>query len=314
MSSADVRGTFVWHELTTADPGAAGAFYTRVLGWKLQAWDKDPSYAFWSRSGGAVGGLARLPAGAPAGSAGAGWLGYVAVADVHATAASAERLGGRVVKPATELADGGRYAVLADPQSATIGVFSSSASGAGAAGPSGEFAWHELATEDSAAAFRFYQELFGWEQLGVHDLGAMGAYRLFGRHGRQFGGMFNRPPGSSGPPRWLLYVEVGNAAATAQAATAARGTVTSGPHQVPGGSWAAQLTDPQGSKFAVHQAHRGWAIASSSSAAAPADRPAAQAVSTPRASPGMPSPASKPSPPPSGPRPASPTAPQAVPK
>ena len=33
----------------------------------------------------------------------------------------------------------------------------------------GEFAWHELFTTDHEAAFRFYEELFGWERLGVHD-------------------------------------------------------------------------------------------------------------------------------------------------
>jgi hypothetical protein len=38
----------------------------------------------------------------------------------------------------------------------------------------GEFSWHELYTTDYQAAFRFYAELFAWEQLGEFDMGAMG--------------------------------------------------------------------------------------------------------------------------------------------
>ena len=44
MASADVEGKFLWHELVTTDPAAAGAFYGKVLGWTPQAWDKDPHY------------------------------------------------------------------------------------------------------------------------------------------------------------------------------------------------------------------------------------------------------------------------------
>ena len=36
MSNAEIRGRFVWHELMTTDPQAAGTFYSKVLPWKTQ--------------------------------------------------------------------------------------------------------------------------------------------------------------------------------------------------------------------------------------------------------------------------------------
>lgn len=293
MSGAEVQGIFVWHEWMGRDPSAVGAFYGRVFGWKAQAWEHDPSYTVWAASRGPAGGAARLAADAQSSGVPSGWLAYVAVTDVEGTAAAAERLGGRVVKSVAALPDGGRYAVVADPQSAVIGIFTPPGSGAGAgtggggrtgasvggdatagAGPgASEFVWHELGTTgDPAAAFRFYQELFGWERLGDHDLGAMGTYLIFGRRGRQLGGLYSRPPGTVGapPPRWLAYVEVPNATQAAQAAVAAGGRVTNGPHQVPDGSWIAQLTDSEGAAIAVHQAHIATAAAPRSVPSRPA--------------------------------------------
>lgn len=282
MSGTEIRGTFVWHQLTSADPGMAEAFYGRVFGWKARAWERDPAHTVWMGPRGAVAGLTRPTAEAQPASP-PGWLPYVAVADVDAAAAAAERLGGRVLMPAATLPDGGRYAVLADPQSAAIGVFAPPESSARA--PASAFSWHELATADGSAAFRFYQELFGWERLADHDLGTMGSYLIFGRGDRQFGGMFNRSAQASGAPRWLLYVEVPSAGEAAQAAAVAGGRITSGPHQVPGGSWVAQLTDSEGAAIAVHQAR---------AAAASRPPPAVGAPSAPAAKARPAAPVSKP--------------------
>ena len=78
MSSADVHGKFLWHELVTTDPGAASAFYSRVLGWKAQPWEKDPTYTVWMASKGPAGGAMKLPADAT-GSANACMLFVTAV-------------------------------------------------------------------------------------------------------------------------------------------------------------------------------------------------------------------------------------------
>jgi uncharacterized protein len=87
MTSADVHGKFLWHELLTTDPTAAAAFYSRVLGWKSHPWDKDPSYTVLFNAKGPVGGLMK-------GEGSAHWLAYIGVPDIEATAATAQRLGG----------------------------------------------------------------------------------------------------------------------------------------------------------------------------------------------------------------------------
>ncbi|HTX23380.1 MAG TPA: VOC family protein [Steroidobacteraceae bacterium] len=270
MTSADVHGKFLWHELLTTDPSAAGTFYTKVLGWKSQAWDKDPSYSVFASGKGPVGGMMKLPAESAA-NGGSHWVAYVGVRDIEATVAAVPRLGGRVVKAPTQIPDGGRYALLMDPQNGLFGIFTPASSGM--SGPEAqEFAWHELATADHSAAFRFYHELFGWEQLAIHDMGPAGSYLIFGRHGERLGGMFSRPSTmASSWPHWLLYASVPSAAKAAEATTAAGGRVVNGPMQVPGGSWIAQLVDPQGAAIAVNQAQA--ATVASKPAAAPVAKP-----------------------------------------
>jgi predicted enzyme related to lactoylglutathione lyase len=116
----------------------------------------------------------------------------------------------------------------------------------------GGFSWHELATPDYAAAFRFYQALFGWEKVAEHDMGPMGMYFIFGRNGTQLGGMFNKPADMPFPPNWLQYIQVDSADSAVERVKANGGKVLNGPMDVPGGDRIAQCLDPQGGAFAVH--------------------------------------------------------------
>jgi predicted enzyme related to lactoylglutathione lyase len=300
MASADVQGKFLWHELITTDPGAAGAFYGKVLGWTPQAWDKDPSYTVLLTPKGPVGGIMKVSPEMQAGGVSPHWLAYVGVASVDETAAAAQRLGGRVIKGGTDIpGGGGRYAILGDPHGGVIGVHSMSASSAGSGGGGqgpDAFAWHELGTADHAAAFKFYRELFGWEQLRVHDLGAMGPYLIFGRAGQELGGIFNRPASASGSQsQWLAYARVNNAAKAADAVKSAGGRVVNGPMQVPGGSWVVQIVDPHGAAIAVNQPATEAPQAAKAAAAPAKPAPSAPAASTGSAKPAggaAPSPAS----------------------
>lgn len=255
MTDADIQGTFVWHALRATDTDAVEDFYRRVLGWPARAWSGDPA---------APGGMTpkALAVGRAGVSVEAGlstdprWLSFVVVADTEATARMAERLGGHIMRPVASLPEGGQYALLADPQSAEFAI--TTVPPGAARRTAAQFVWHELGTDDPAAAFKFYAALFGWERLGDHGLGAMGAYTLFGRQGRQLGGLYRRPSGASGPPHWLVYVQVADIGQTVRAARAAGGKVMQGPRQVPSGAWVAHLRDPQGAVLAVHQAPAVW--------------------------------------------------------
>ena len=60
MSNAEIRGRFVWHELMTTDPQAAGAFYSKVLSWKTQP-SGMPDYTLWVSGKTQTGGLMAQP-------------------------------------------------------------------------------------------------------------------------------------------------------------------------------------------------------------------------------------------------------------
>lgn len=50
------------------------------------------------------------------------------------------------------------------------------------------------------AAFRFYQELFGWEKTESMEMGPAGTYQMFGGTGASMGGVYQRPADLPTPP------------------------------------------------------------------------------------------------------------------
>jgi len=282
MSNADIRGRFIWHELMTTDPDAASDFYSHVVPWKTQP-SGMPSYTLWMSGKKQAGGLMELPddaSGAPP-----HWIIYVGTSDVDATVAAAEKLGGKVLKAASDIPNVGRFAVLSDPQGAAFAVFTpspSSGDGASPGGGPGDFGWHELATTDPEGALRFYGELFGWDKGPSHDMGEMGTYQLVSHGGQQVGGVYKARDNST-PPSWLSYVNVADADKAASAAKAAGGRILNGPMEVPGGSWIVMMLDPQGGAFAVVEPPRKAAAKPKQPAKSKA-KPAA-AVTSPAAEP-----------------------------
>jgi predicted enzyme related to lactoylglutathione lyase len=265
MADNTVRGRFVWHELMTPDTSGAHAFYGKVVGWKTQPFEHDPSYQMFAAGSGPLGGSVAQTSGTPH------WLHYVGTPDIEATVQTAKSHGASVTKEITSIPNGGKYAVLADPQGAAIAVYQSSGETGKETPPKrGEFSWHELATTDWRAAVDFYSAVFGWEKMAEHDMGPdAGKYVLFGSNGVQRGGIWNKPASMPGGPAWLGYVRVKDVNETVKKAKAARGTLVNGPMEVPGGDWIAQFVDPYGAMFAVH------ALAADLKPAATASAPAA---------------------------------------
>jgi predicted enzyme related to lactoylglutathione lyase len=254
-----------------------------VFGWNAQPWEGDAAYTMLANAKGPVGGARVLGKDPLADKAGPNWLTYVGVPDIAAALAMVEAKGGRVIHPTTGLAsNGGRYAVIADPQGATIGLYEPGAgmSSGGGEPMKGPVEWHELTAEDPVAALKFYKDLFGWEVLATHAMGGeVGSYYLFGKGTTQMGGAFIRGKTLAATwPRWLVYMGVPSVTAAAAASVAAGGKVLNGPHQVPGGNWIAQLIDSHGVAMAVH----GPKEAAASAPKAPA-KPKAKAAAKPKA-------------------------------
>ncbi len=248
------HGYFVWHELMSKDPASAKLFYPAALGWEVEAAEiPGMQYDMWRTSRGPIGGVWQLPPEAQDAGAPSHWIPYVGTADIDAGFARAQALGGGVYVPVTDIPGIGRFAVLRDPQGATFALYQPLQGEAGDVRPGiGDFSWHELATSDAVAALAFYGDLFGWTEVQASDMGAMGMYRIFGRDGHMFGGMFDKPADMPMPSNWCSYVRVENVQDAVGRITQGGGTVLNGPMEVPGGDVIAQCLDPQGAYFAVH--------------------------------------------------------------
>ena len=246
---------FCWYELMTSDTAAAGKFYSEVVGWKAEEMQGGMPYTmFVTPAGPPVGGMMGIsPEMAQQGSR-PGWVGYVAVDDVDASTAKTAELGGTVHRPPADIPGVGRFSVVADPFGAVFLLFKAAAEFS--MPPDGEgvgfVAWRELMAGDLEKAWAFYSALLGWTKDTDHDMGPMGAYRLFKTGGdKAVGGMMTKPaelPASF----WTYYFTVDGVRAAADRLTAAGGKVMNGPMQVPGGDWVVQAADPQGGMFALY--------------------------------------------------------------
>jgi uncharacterized protein len=246
------HGRFCWYELMTADMEAAKAFYADVIGWGTQDASAATPYTLFTAEGVSVSGLSALPQEAMEVGFRPGWLGYVGVDDVDASAARMEQLGGAVHVPPKEIPEISRFAVGVDPQMATIALLQWRK-------PTGEqltdldapghVGWHELFAADWEKAWEFYRELFGWRKAQA-DSGAVGPYQLFSVGEITLGGMFTKPA-TVPVPFWLYYFNVGDIDAAAKRAKAGGGHMFEGPIEVPGNRWILQCTDPQGAIFAL---------------------------------------------------------------
>jgi len=249
-------GRIVWYELLTTDPKRAIAFYADVVGWKTQPWETR-DYTMWVASQGPLGGVTPLPDAAKKMGAPPYWQASVQVENVDETIANVKQLGGQLFHAET-VPTVGRLAVIADPQGAVIAVFTPEREMAPHdLAKHGEFSWHELYTTDHEAAFAFYHQIAGWERLGEFDMGPMGKYLLWGRDGKQLGGMMTMPKemktpdGRAVPPSWMYYVTVTDFDAAFERAKARGARVLNGPMDVPGGQRVVQMMDPQGAAFAL---------------------------------------------------------------
>jgi predicted enzyme related to lactoylglutathione lyase len=253
------HGQFVWYDLMTSDAEAAKRFYGESIGWKMQAWDGNSDYTMISVGERSVGGIMAINEEMKAMGVPTHWLAHVAVDDVDARAKLVEELGGKILKEPNDIPEVGRFAVIADPQGAAIGIFAPVGEmNAHLGDPQpGDFTWHELNTTDWEAAWPFYEKLFGWSNTQDMDMGEeFGTYRMF-KHSAQQGEASNGGFGNAAkvmgfPPNWLLYVNVDDMDAAVKRIEAQGGKLTNGPMDVPGGDTIAHFTDPQGGMFAVH--------------------------------------------------------------
>ena len=116
-------GSVGWFDLTIEDAGRVRDFYAEVVGWTWSPVDMG-GYADYTmhraESGDSVAGVCHARgtnAGLPP-----QWLMYVVVADLDASIAACERLGGTVVAGPKSMGEA-RYCVIRDPAGAACALY-----------------------------------------------------------------------------------------------------------------------------------------------------------------------------------------------
>lgn len=258
---ANPNGSFIWYELMTTDPDAAGEFYGAVVGWKVAA-HSDPAaggidYRMIVRSdGGNAGGVLKLTDEMTKGGARPCWMPYFYAPNVDAEIASITSEGGQVLMPATNI-DVGRIAMVADPQGIPIYLMNPKP-------PEGKPAisdvfsetevqhvrWNELASPDQSGSMDFYSRHFGFEFKDKMPMGEMGDYCFISHHGKTLGAVMQRQDERQ-PAVWMFYFGVPSIVAAKALIESNGGQVLMGPHEVPGGDWIVVAMDPQGAGFGL---------------------------------------------------------------
>ena len=152
------------------------------------------------------------------------WTIYLASSDADATVAAVQTSGGQTVVPVEAVGDLGRFAVVADPGGAGVGVWEGrSHSGFEVIGESGAPIWFELHTREYDASLAFYRDAFGWVLFTAVDTPEF-RYTTHSGPDKQYAGVIDasqwRPEGS--PAEWFVYFGVDDADKAARAGRRAR--------------------------------------------------------------------------------------------
>jgi hypothetical protein len=123
MSDNMQVGKIGWIDMTVDDADGLRDFYRSVVGWETEAVSMG-DYSDYSMtlpaSGEAVSGICHARGGNA--EIPGGWLIYITVADVEASAAACTANGGEVLVGPKGLA-GGRFCVIRDPSGATAALY-----------------------------------------------------------------------------------------------------------------------------------------------------------------------------------------------
>lgn len=245
-------GTPCWLDLVVDDVGAAQGFYQDLLGWELLPAEGGDTpgraYLLAHLDGRVVAGVGQA---APGTAVPPAWTTYLATEDVATTAEAAAVAGARILVAPSEPRPFGRFAVLADPTGAVVGLWEAAGHiGAEATEEPGTLAWAEVMSHDQQAALDFYATVFGYEYTDMS--GPDFQYASFAVQGRPAGGVgaLSEEMGVDLPPHWMVYLEVLDADRAAEVALSHGGTVVREPWDTPFGRIAV-LAGPFGEMFSV---------------------------------------------------------------
>lgn len=193
------------------------------------------------------------------------WMPHIQVADVAASVQRALELGGSVLMHAKD--DGGKsqWAVLLDPNAAAFGIIPVVPAEAiplgdgavlpDAAAPVGRISWLDLTVPDAAATQDFYRQVIAWsvQHVEMEDRGEPYAdYNLLRADGAPVAGVRHARGVNVGLPRvWMIYLPVGDLAASLRRVESEGGQVIKAMQGEDGQYVYAAVQDPVGAYLAL---------------------------------------------------------------
>lgn len=115
------HGDLGWSELTTTNAADALNFYCALVGWEKKG-EPMPGYHLFGRKGEVLGGITQIQPGDGRQTA-PQWMPYITVEDLDDALSDVEGLGGTILMPPCDLPDdGGRIAIIQDPQGVATGL------------------------------------------------------------------------------------------------------------------------------------------------------------------------------------------------
>ncbi len=117
------HGTFFWNELMTWNVDKAKDFYGETLGWQYESHSMADGgiYTLCKAGEAAAAGIFEMKPGTGFDGVPDHWFSYITVDDIDARLAGVEAAGGEVTRPAFDVPDVGRFAVVKDKAGAFIG-------------------------------------------------------------------------------------------------------------------------------------------------------------------------------------------------
>lgn len=245
--------TFCWLELATSDQQGAKHFYSQLFGWSCEdtPMGGGQTYTLLRLRGKDVAALFQMDPERRKQGVPPHWVSYVAVESADQVAKKARELGAKVMAEPFDVMDVGRMAVLQDPTGATFSVWQPRKHrGAAIINEVGAACWYELSTRDTAAASRFYTQLFGWNTQSMNEGGMQ--YTVFRRGEQGIAGMMAMPAQAGDTPaNWAPYFAVSDCDQSVEKAKQLGGKVLMQPTDIPRTGRFAVLKDPQGAMFSI---------------------------------------------------------------
>jgi predicted enzyme related to lactoylglutathione lyase len=245
-----IKNKPAWVDLSSSDPEASRAFYSKVFGWQVEV-NPDPQYGGYALAkldGKDVAGIGpQQTPGQPT-----AWVLYIGTSDADDLAKKVQVNGGTVVAPPFDVGDQGKMAVFQDPSGAFISAWQATAMGGFQTDAPNSYGWAELNARGIDKAVAFYQKVFGWTSK-TSDMGeGQPPYTEFKVDGESIAGAMEMNPmvPAEVPSYWMVYFNVDDVDSAFRKATAAGAREMLAPQDFPGGRFTI-LTDPQGATFGL---------------------------------------------------------------